>query len=105
MEKGESVILDEFKLTDRQKQVLTFMVNYTVQNLHTPTIREMGEVFGGMSPNGVMGHIRALAKKGFLEQRKKQDVWRVKGLVLEPKYQDSEAGHRLAAIMGVNNEQ
>ena len=53
-------------LTDRQADILGFIVSYIEQNGFSPTIRDIGRHFGISSPNGVMCHIRALRTKGYL---------------------------------------
>jgi len=53
-------------LTDRQAEILGFIVSCIEENGFSPTIREIGQQFGIGSPNGVMCHIRALRTKGYL---------------------------------------
>jgi repressor LexA len=58
-------------ITDRQKEVLTFISNFTEENSYPPTVREIGEHFG-ISLRAVQDHISALQKKGFLSQSQKR---------------------------------
>ena len=53
-------------LTARQAEVL----QYIAQNSHmcAPTVREIGVGVGIKSPNGVVRHLRALERKGFLRR-------------------------------------
>ena len=58
-------------LTARQKEVLTFISEYTKENVCPPTVREIGSHFG-ISLRAVQDHIAALQKKGFLSQSQKK---------------------------------
>ena len=58
-------------ITDRQKEVLTFISNYQEDNSYPPTVREISEHFG-ISLRAVQDHITALQKKGFLTQSQKR---------------------------------
>jgi repressor LexA len=53
-------------LTDRQLEVLRFIVQNIEDNGYPPTIREIGEALDIRSTNGVNDHLKALEKKGFL---------------------------------------
>jgi repressor LexA len=57
---------DRDELTDRQKQVLTFIQESIRQRGYPPTLREIGERMGIRSTNGVNDHLKALEKKGYL---------------------------------------
>lgn len=52
-------------LTDRQREVLDFIAQFTDENVYPPTVREIGEHFG-ISLRAVQDHIAALQKKGYL---------------------------------------
>src|SRR5262245_32386509 len=54
------------ELTDRQKQVLTFIQDSIRLRGYPPTLREIGERMGIRSTNGVNDHLKALEKKGYL---------------------------------------
>jgi repressor LexA len=54
-------------LTDRQKQVLSFIAAYIKKNSYPPTIREIADNFE-ISVKGAHDHITALRKKGQLKQ-------------------------------------
>ena len=58
-------------ITDRQKEVLTFISAYTEKNGYPPTVREISEHFE-ISIRAVQDHIIALQKKGFLSQSQKR---------------------------------
>jgi repressor LexA len=53
-------------LTDRQLEVLRFIVQQIEDNGYPPTIREIGEALDIRSTNGVNDHLKALEKKGYL---------------------------------------
>lgn len=55
-------------LTHRQKEILTFIEHYEWRNGFWPSIREIQEKFNFKSTNAVMGHLRALEKKGAIER-------------------------------------
>lgn len=59
------------QITDRQKQILTFISEYQESNSYPPTVREIGEHFG-VSIRAVQDHITALQKKGFITQTQKK---------------------------------
>ncbi|WP_206108295.1 LexA family protein [Paludisphaera soli] len=54
--------------TARQLEILAFLVAYRDANGVLPTVREIGEALAIKSPNGVMCHLKALAKKGLLKR-------------------------------------
>jgi repressor LexA len=61
------------KLTDTQKRIFDFILKYIEQNGYPPAIRDIGDEFGIKSPNGVMCHLRALQKKGYIHRDEKND--------------------------------
>ncbi len=74
-------------LTQRQREVLNFILKFFPNEQRMPSVREIGEHFG-ISPNGVTAHLQALAKKGFIampEQQKARAI-RLLGMrvILEP---------------------
>jgi len=54
-------------LTDRQRDVLTFIGDYTEENYCPPTVRETALHFS-ISPKAVQDHFTALRKKGYLSE-------------------------------------
>lgn len=58
-------------ITDRQKEVLTYISNFTEDNAFPPTVREISEHFD-ISLRAVQDHISALQKKGYLSQCQKR---------------------------------
>lgn len=55
-------------LTERQKQVLGFIQEWTKAKGYPPTFREIAEKMGIRSTNGVSDHLKALEKKGYLQR-------------------------------------
>ena len=54
-------------LSDRQRKVYDFIKTHIEDNGWPPTIREIGKHMGISSPNGVLGHLKALKKKDVIE--------------------------------------
>jgi repressor LexA len=55
-------------LTELERKILDYMVQYLRTNTYQPSIREIGEQFGIKSTKTVSEHLQALADKGFLER-------------------------------------
>lgn len=69
----------EGRATEKQDAILAFMAAFMKENGHPPTVREIGARFGIKSVNGVMCHLRALARKGLVrrpESRYQSRGWR-----------------------------
>src|SRR6476620_6187749 len=60
------------ELTDRQKEILQFILKETENRGFPPTIREIGEQMGIRSTNGVNDHLKALERKGYLNRGEQQ---------------------------------
>lgn len=58
------------QLTKRQKSVYEFIRDKIQNRGYGPTVREIGEKFKISSPNGVMCHLKALEKKGFITRER-----------------------------------
>lgn len=56
------------QLTERQREVLDFIQNKISRDGYPPTIREIGDQLGIRSTNGVNDHLKALARKGYLQR-------------------------------------
>lgn len=56
-------------LTDRQREIYNFIVDFFFANLRMPVLREIGAAMGITTPNGVRVNLMALVKKGWLERR------------------------------------
>ena len=61
---------DTSAITPRQNEILFFIRDKIVERGYPPSIREIGEAFSIVSPNGVICHLKALEKKGFIERNK-----------------------------------
>ncbi len=55
------------EITERQKEVLVFISNFTDENSYPPTVREISNHFQ-ISIRAIQDHILALEKKGYLAQ-------------------------------------
>lgn len=53
-------------LTPRQEGIYEYIRGRILTGDPAPTVREIGENFGIRSPNGVMCHLKALEKKGYI---------------------------------------
>jgi repressor LexA len=60
------------ELTERQREILTFIVKETESRGFPPTIREIGEEMEIRSTNGVNDHLKALERKGYLLRGEQQ---------------------------------
>jgi len=59
-------------MTDRQKQIMHFIVRESEFRGFPPTIREIGEEMDIRSTNGVNDHLKALERKGYLIRGEQQ---------------------------------
>ena len=57
-------------LTKRQKQTLDHITRAIQREGYPPSIREIGHALGIKSPRGVVGHLEALQKKGYLSRER-----------------------------------
>lgn len=55
-------------LTERQQQILDYIVAFRRENGCSPSIPEIQRHFGIRSPNGVAGHLQALEAKGAIRR-------------------------------------
>jgi repressor LexA len=60
------------EITDRQKEILSFILTTSEDRGFPPTIREIGEEMDIKSTNGVNDHLKALERKGFLTRGEQQ---------------------------------
>ena len=58
---------DEYPLTARQAEVLEFI--RANSGMFGPTIRQIAAAIGVNNVTGVVGHLRALEKKGYIRRR------------------------------------
>ena len=65
-------------LTTRQKQILEHVTRSIQKEGYPPSIREIGQALGIKSPRGVVGHLEALQKKGYIERERGARTIRIK---------------------------
>ena len=56
------------RLTQRQREILSYIAGYISQQGFPPTLKEIGAHFGISSTNAVSDHLKALARKGYLKR-------------------------------------
>lgn len=61
-------------LTSKQREIYAFIRQYITENGYPPAIRDIGRAFEIKSPNGVMCHLKALQKKGYIHRDEKNDT-------------------------------
>jgi repressor LexA len=57
-------------ITDRQQLVLNAIESLMTEHKRPPSVREIAAAMGFRSPNGVMVHLRALVKKGYVAKER-----------------------------------
>ena len=55
-------------LTERQKEIYTFILKFRTEHGCSPSIPELQKAFSIRSPNGIAGHLNALVQKGVLKR-------------------------------------
>jgi repressor LexA len=78
-------------LTDRQQQILRYVVDYIQDNGYPPSIREIGKSFNIESLRGVTVHLDALKRKGYIDRSKTPRSIQIK----HPAYQ---TGHNVKML-------
>jgi repressor LexA len=58
--------LNDLGLTERQNEIYAYILRESDARRPTPTVRQIGVKFGIRSPNGVMCHLKALERKGWI---------------------------------------
>jgi len=58
-------------LTANQQRIFNYICKYIEESGYPPAIRDIGKAFDIASPNGVMCHLRALQKKGYIHRDEK----------------------------------
>ena len=53
-------------LTDRQREILAFMLTFCREHCRPPGVREIGAAVGVSSLNNVFEHLKRLARKGYV---------------------------------------
>lgn len=72
----------DVQATDRQMEIYAFIRDKIHSRGYGPTVREIGTAFKIRSPNGVVCHLKALERKGFITRGK--NMSRAIELVAEP---------------------
>lgn len=91
--------------TDRQRRLLRKIVGFAKDNGCMPTIRELADALGVASPNGVMCHLLALKKKGYLDWVPKASRRiTLTGLRMQTVYVPGEDGQRLQEALEAAQE-
>ena len=65
---------DTAPLTAKQQAIYNFIRKHIETKGFPPAIRDICEAFGISSPNGVMCHLKALQKKGYINRVEKKDT-------------------------------
>ena len=83
-------------LTDRQRQILDFLMKYVDAHGYPPTVREIGEAVGLASPSTVHAHLANLERAGHL----RRDPTKPRAIELrrEPKAPLAADVHRLPLV-------
>ena len=55
-------------LTSRQREILEFIARYMEQHGYAPSYQEIADAFGIASKQGVVRHLEALERKGYIEK-------------------------------------
>ena len=55
------------RLTERQQKLYLWMRDQVIETSRMPTVRQVMQQVGSVSPNAAMGFINALIKKGLIE--------------------------------------
>ena len=83
------------QLTSRQREVYELIRDMIINRGYGPTVREIGEHFGIRSPNGVMCHLKALEKKGFIYRSPNKS----RAIELTAEAREAERGLPLAGVV------
>jgi repressor LexA len=81
--------------TKRQLAIFEFIRNQIESRGYGPTVREIGDRFGIGSPNGVVGHLRALEAKGLIERQANKS----RSIQLSRAYRRGSRGLPLAGVV------
>ena len=58
------------RLTERQRAVLDYIARYIAENTVPPSLHEIGQTMGGISPTAALAHVVALERKGYLRRNR-----------------------------------
>ena len=85
-------------LTNRQRELLAFILRYTRKHKLQPSIREMVSHMGVRSTNAVQHHIIALEEKGYITRTGKLRALKLPRCIIEKK------GEEAVVLMDVTPE-
>lgn len=74
-------------LTDRQAQILQYIIDCIRENGYPPTIAEIGLKFSIASTNGVNDHLQSLERKGYITREQKARGIHVNRIAAQGLYQ------------------
>ena len=77
--------MSDTALTDKQQLIYAYIRKTIETKGFPPAIRDICEAFGISSPNGVMCHLKALQKKGYInrvEKRENQQRAQARGITI-----------------------
>lgn len=97
----------DIPLTDRQRQMLRAIHDHAKRFGCYPTLRELMRAMGIKSPNGVMGHVHFLRRKGYIERHKGEinaRSLRLVGMRLDVVVEDTDEGRRLQEALSTEGE-
>lgn len=85
----------EIPLTSRQKKIFNYIRQQIDKRGYGPTVREIADAFNIGSPNGVVGHLRALENKGYIVRKAKKS----RTIELSRRYNKETKGLPLAGVV------
>jgi repressor LexA len=68
----EASVMSNTTLTATQRRIYEYICREIETTGYPPAIRNIGDAFGISSPNGVMCHLKALEKKGYIKRKDNQ---------------------------------
>ena len=77
---ADTVLADFNCLTERQAEVLSYLVEFVVVNGQWPSYREIMTGLGFSNTNSITCHVKALEKKGVLKRPQREArAWAITG--------------------------
>ncbi len=83
-------------LTNRQQEILRYVVDYIQDNGYPPSIREIGRAFNIESLRGVTVHLDALKRKGYINRSKTPRSIQI----IHPAYQTGGQNVKMLPLLG-----
>ncbi|NOX35915.1 MAG: transcriptional repressor LexA [Calditrichaeota bacterium] len=82
-------------LTPRQREVLEFIARYMTERGYAPSYQEIADAFGIASKQGVVRHLEALCRKGYIER----DTTTARSIrIVAPEYQLASSGAEVVEL-------